>query len=109
MIITILLCILLVLSVAGLCYMAVQVKRNNEVYKFRNELSDIIHALLLDRLNTYKNDAEFKKDEREYEEWKTSLFAIYYKYSYEQMLFSWEPLTFKAWFTDEELKLLKII
>lgn len=79
------------------------------MYKFRNELSDIIHTLLQDRLNTYKNDTEFKKDEREYEEWKTSLFAIYDKYSYEQMLFSWKPLTFKAWFTDEELKLLKII
>lgn len=84
MILTVILFSLLLVSIIGLgvsCYM---LWRNNKVYDFRIKIIDGI---------TLANWRDAKK--------------LYDKYSYGDMLYSIKPLKLEAWFTEEEIKILK--
>lgn len=58
--------------------------RNGKVYDFR------IKFIKIANLANYKE-----------------VIKLYDKYSYEEMLYSFKPLKLEAWFTEEEIKILK--
>lgn len=58
--------------------------RNGKVYDFRTKIIESANLA---------NYREVKK--------------LHDKYSYEKMLFSFKPLKLEAWFTEEEIKILK--
>ncbi len=65
-------------------------KRNDNVYKFREYLLDIIY-----------------KDYINNEHYLNKKLDIYYKYSYHRMLLSIKPLKLEVWYSEEEIKILK--
>lgn len=65
-------------------------KRNNEVYNFKIQLIDLATTYSL--RNPKKDDA----------------FTWFFnKYTYDEMLYSKKPLTLEAWYTENEIKLIK--
>lgn len=83
--------------------------RNNKVYHFSVGLDNFLFDEQKRILDTYKNDGEFFKDEKNYKYIKEKIYALLDKNSYEKYLFSFKPLRLENWFTKEELKFIKYL
>lgn len=68
--------------------------RNDKVGQFRLKLIDMAHMATRKAIHSGMDDIG-----RAYE--------LCDKYSYEDMLYSLKPLTLEAWYTEEEIKILK--
>ena len=83
--------------------------RNNKVYCFITNLSNILFDELRRILNTYKDDNEFHEDEDNYNYIKEKVLFLLDKHSYNKYLFSFKPLKLEKWFTKEELEFIKYL
>ena len=68
--------------------------RNDKVYLFQSNLIDMASKFAKKKINDDDDD------------WKHG-YDIIDKYSYDEMLFSFKPLTLDALFTEDEIKILK--
>lgn len=75
---------------------------NNYFHFYRNDKVRDFRMALLDTVsNTAKKYMAMGRD---------NWFAPYYlynKYSYDDMVYSFKPLTLEAWYTEEEIKMIK--
>lgn len=80
--------------VAGMSLNAYMLYRNNKVAKFRKEILQMASEESERRINVGRNDFLVPLN-------------IMDKHTYAQMLYSSKPLKLEAWFTEEEIKMLK--
>lgn len=92
-IIPILLTIGLMVCIIGMTWNTRQLYRNDSVYNFRQYLLQLISNEAKRRMQEGRNDWEEPYD-------------ILDRYTYDDMLNSFKPLTPEAWLSDEELKML---
>lgn len=78
--------------------------RNDKVYEFRRKYSDKAFAYLQKVLNSCRTRQDF---DNYYKLRDKILNIIIYKYSYEQMLYSFKSLKLENWFTENEIQYLK--
>lgn len=71
-------------------------KRNNEVYAFRQQLLHLASAYSIRRIR----EGIFTRED-------DALTWFLNKYTYEEMLNSNKPLTLEEWYTEEEIKRVK--
>lgn len=68
--------------------------RNDKVGQFRMRLIDMAHTATQQGIRSGEDDIE-------------KVYRLCDKYSYDDMLYSFAPLTLEAWYTEEEIKILK--
>ena len=83
--------------------------RNNKVYHFTVSSSNVLYGELKRILDTYKDDDEFRKDEKNYFNLKEKAQILLDKNSYSEYLFSFKPLKLEKWFTEEELEFVEYL
>lgn len=94
-IIIIVLGIIHVILLIGLVLIVLLQKRNSEVSNFRQKILNLTHikATILIRIGQYED--------------ANSIWDIYDKYTYNEMLYSKKALKLENWFTAEEIERLK--
>lgn len=83
--------IILVILIACFFYIGF---RNNMVYSFCNEVLRLANKTACKRI--YKNRADWE-----------DVYDLVDKHTYERILFSFKPLKLEAWYTEEEIKILR--
>lgn len=68
--------------------------RHKKVRRFRLELIEMAYTAAKKAILCGEDDIE-------------SLISLCDKYSYDDMLYSFKPLTLEAWYSEEEIKILK--
>ncbi len=81
--------------------------RNEIVYEFQSAISAGCFGYMEKLLNEYYEDGRLVTHMADYKKEEAVAYEILDKYSYESMLFSFRPLRFKEWFTDEEIELIE--
>lgn len=82
--------------------------RNNKVCDFQIEISHKCCDVLINFLESLKDDKEFSERYGEYEQLKMKKDEILSKHSYESMLFSLKPLKLEHWYTKEEIEFMNL-
>ncbi len=80
--------------VCGILFCTRQLRRNEEVGRFRQEIIDLLSATAQKRIKAGRSDWE-------------ELYSYLNKYSYDAMLNSFKPLKLESWYTEEEIKIMK--
>lgn len=84
--------LLVIIGIGASCYV---LWRNNRTCAFQQEL-----------LNMASESARKAIYEYRFCEWEKP-YSVLDKHTYESMLYSFKPLKLEAWFTEEEIKILK--
>ena len=82
--------------------------RNNKVYDFSIEINNRCYDVLINFLDSLKDDEELNERYGEYEQLKMKGDEILLKHSYNSMLFSLKPLKPKYWYTNEEIEFMNL-
>ena len=82
--------------------------RNNKVCNFQIEISNKCHDVLINFLDSLKDDKELDERYGEYEQLEMKKDEIFSKHSYCSMLFSLKPLKLKYWYTKEEIEFMDL-
>jgi len=82
--------------------------RNDKVCDFQIEISDKCHDVLINFLESLKDDKEFSERYEEYGQLKMKKDEILSKYSYASMLFSLKQLKLEYWYTKEEIEFMNL-
>lgn len=94
MISTIIIIVLLSLFAITLLVNQYLLHRTTKVGRFRLRLIDMAHTATQQAIRSGEYDVE-------------KVYRLCDKYSYEDMLYSFKSLTLEAWYTEEEIKMLK--
>lgn len=100
--------ILIVILVAILVAAFYLLLRNDKVCDFQIEISHKCCDVLINFLESLKDDEEFNERYGEYEQLKMKKDEILPKHSYASMLFSLKPLKLEHWFTNEEVEFMNL-
>lgn len=84
---------IIILVVLLVCLFYIQI-RNSRVYSFFNEILHLASKTARKRIDEHRADWE-------------DVYDLVDKHTYESMLFSFKPLKLEAWYTEEEIKILK--
>ena len=82
--------------------------RNDKVCDFQIEISHKCCDVLINFLESLKDDEEFNERYEEYEQLKMKKDEILPKHSYCSMLFSLKPLKLEHWYTKEEIEFMNL-
>ncbi len=96
--------ITIIVIVFSLCCIAFSALVWNQYIIFRNEKVGQFRSRLL---NMADNATWMAIRSGESEDDIKRAYGLYDKYSYNDMLYSFKPLTLEAWYTEEEIKILK--
>ena len=99
--------LLIVLICVLLVWASIIALRNNKTCAFATFYSNAAFEVVGNFLKSLHDDQELQDKEEEYKELKKMCFQIVYKYSYEQILYSFKPFKLEAWFTPEEVEFIK--
>ena len=100
--------ILIVILVVILVAAGYLMQRNNKVCDFQIEISHKCCDVLINFLESLKDDKEFSERYEEYEQLKIKKDEILLKHSYASMLFSLKQLKFEHWYTKEEIEFMNL-
>lgn len=82
--------------------------RNGIVYTFSIEVSHKCHNVLINFLDSLKDDKELNERYEEFVQLKMKKDEILSKHSYNSMLFSLKPLELERWYTKEEIEFMNL-
>ena len=100
--------ILIVILVAIIVAAGYVMWRNDKVCDFQIEISHKCCDVLINFLESLKDDEESSEQYGEYEQLKMKKDEILSKHSYASMLFSLKPLKLEHWYTKEEIEFMNL-